>query len=432
MSRIFARAAGVALVVAAPASAQVPSASTAALGMGDNFTAAARALNAVAWNPAGLGLRGGAAASMTLLTARGSNGIDPITLSDLASFAGTVVPAAVKEDWLARIEASGGETGTGAVEATWAAFHAGRLAFQLSSASRVLGDVSPGLARLIMFGNTDQNGDPRSLDLGGSSFRLHAYSTAAASWGHPLDLAGGGRLALGVTASYTWGHVLAFGERSDGSAIADPLSLDLVFPVIQTRLDPDSLRLNSGRGFNLDAGAALQTGSWTFGAVVRNILSGFAWNAEDLRYRPLSFTFREGESSTRTEALPITAAPAALRTLADELRFRPAIALGAMTAPSDRLAVTADARLAGDDGLLTGPTRHLGVGLQYRLLSWLPVRAGAAAIAMGKGDPGFQLGFGLGLDLAGVNVAGSFARRATDRLGAETTFMLTILSAGLR
>jgi hypothetical protein len=283
-----------------------------------------------------------------------------------------------------------------------------------------------------MFGNADENGDPRSIDLAGSSFRLHAYSTAAVSWGHPIDLEGERRLALGITASYTWGHALAFGERSEGSAIADPLAVDLVFPVIQTRLDPDSLRLDSGRGLNLDAGAALQTGTWTFAAVVRNVFSTFAWNTEDLRYRPLSFSFHEGESSADVEALPVAAAPAALRSRANDLRFRPAVALGAMTAPSDRLVLTADARLAADDGLLTAPTRHLGAGVQYRLLSWLPIRAGAAAIAMGVGDPGYQLGGGVGLDLGAINVAGSIARRATDRLGVETTFMLTLLSAGLR
>ena len=147
---------------------------------------------------------------------------------------------------------------------------------------------------------------------------------------------------------------------------------------------------------------------------------------------PLSFRFHEGASSADVEALPLAAAPAALRSRANDLRFHPAVALGTMTAPSDRLVLTADARLAADDGLLTAPTRHLGAGIQYHLLSWLPIQAGAAAIAMGAGDPGYQLGGGVGLDLGGINVAGSIARRATDRLGAETTFMLTLLSARLR
>ena len=85
-----------ALLCAARASAQMPSASTAALGMGENYTALARGYNAVAWNPALLGLYGNPRTSLTLVPVRIVAGLDPVKLADFADFQNKVVPDAVK------------------------------------------------------------------------------------------------------------------------------------------------------------------------------------------------------------------------------------------------------------------------------------------------------------------------------------------------
>ena len=154
---------------AAPAAGQIPSASTAALGMGDSYTAAARGFNAIAWNPAGLGLTGNQSGSLTLLTVRGVNGIGPITLSDMATYSDAVVPDGVKLDWLTRIASAGGQTGVGEATATWGAFQAGRFGMQLGSVARGVTDLSPGVAELVMFGNAGDQGQPETLDLSGSS-----------------------------------------------------------------------------------------------------------------------------------------------------------------------------------------------------------------------------------------------------------------------
>lgn len=430
MRPVRAWTASVLMAWAAPLPAQLASASTAALGMGENFTAAARALNSVAWNPAGLGLPGGELPSMTLLTVRGSNGIDPIGLSDLARFAGDVVPAAVKDDWIARIEAHGGQAGRGTVEATWAALHVGRFGAQLATTSSLSGAVSPGIARLVMFGNLDAVGEPQALDLDGSSFQLNAYSTAAASLAQPIEL-GASRLSIGVTAKYTWGHLLALGERSRGLASGGPPGIDLGFPVIQSRLNPDSLRLDSGRGMGVDVGAAWNSGPLTLAAVVRNAWSSFAWQVSELRYRPLAVHFDGASAGSNTESMPLARAPQTVLERVENLRFHPVYAAGVAFSPSRRLLFAGDLRVTDDGGMDAGPTRHIGAGTQFRAVPWLPLRAGLAAIQLGSGNTGYQLGGGLGVDMGAVTLASSVSLRDTNRFGTETALMVTLIGTGL-
>src|SRR5690606_24975651 len=183
-----------------------------------------RGYSAVAWNPAGLGLSGNEMASLTLLTLRGVNGIGPITLSDLASYSDAVVPDAVKLDWLTRIASAGGQTGMGEASATWGAFQVGRFAMHFGSSARGVTDLSPGVAALVMFGNTDAEGEVETLDLSGSSLAGYAYSTVAASFAQPVVFRGG-RFSLGVTVKWTAGHALALGDNSSGGSTAEPIAL---------------------------------------------------------------------------------------------------------------------------------------------------------------------------------------------------------------
>src|SRR5690348_14710902 len=61
--------------------AQLVSASAASLALGDNYTALARGINAVAWNPAGLGMPDNPFVSFAF-AGRGAAGTDPISLSE--------------------------------------------------------------------------------------------------------------------------------------------------------------------------------------------------------------------------------------------------------------------------------------------------------------------------------------------------------------
>src|SRR5688500_6147829 len=104
------------LMTAAAAHAQLPSASSKALGLAENFTAAARGYHAIAWDPALLGLPGGPGTSLAVAPLRLVTGLDPVTLSDLKEYEGIVVPLTVRDRWLAAVRNEGAEAGTGGAD----------------------------------------------------------------------------------------------------------------------------------------------------------------------------------------------------------------------------------------------------------------------------------------------------------------------------
>ncbi len=415
-----------AALAVAPARAQVASASTAALGMADNYTAVARGLDAVAWNPAALGFPGGP--SFVALTVRGTSGLGPVTLGNISQYSNALVPDGVKRDWLGRIVSQGGQNGTGGGEVTWLGLRLGRLALQALSEARALVDVSPGVAELILFGNVGEDGQATDLNLSGSDVNAVAWSTVAASLAQPFALAGG-RFSLGVTVKYVVGHGLAMGENSNGLATANPVSVDLSFPLVHTAVEGGAYSMDNGHGIGVDVGASLASGGWTVSAVMQNVTSSFAWNLDQLRYRPLSVSLSQGSATTSTEDMPLASAPMEVQQHIAALAFKPVFA-GGIAHSSRALTLSADARLGSANGLLTGPSRQLGAGLELRAIHWLPLRLGGALISMGPDATGWQAGAGLGLDLGPWGLNASALRRSTGRFGESTVLMFSLFSVG--
>jgi hypothetical protein len=434
------RKSAVALALAAafvqPASAQLSSSSTAALGMGDNYTAAARGFSAISWNPAGLALTGTPSSSFQFLTLRGLAGVDPVTLKDIADYGGEVVPVAVKTDWLSRITAEGSQQGTSGFDGNWLSLQIGHFGLQASTTGRAIANFSPGIARLLMFGNTDASGTPQTIDLSNSSMDVNAYSTLALAYAMPFAMSDGkSRLSVGVTGKYTMGHFMAIGDESTGSANADPTSVSLKFPIVHTPFSDDEggFDQNSGNGIGLDVGVAFESGKLTVAAAVQNAINSFEWDESKLYYRPGELLFNKDTTTSSFDSEKFSSAngvPAALRSRVADLKFKPVIAAGAAYNMSNKLRVTGDVRLGSADGILVGPKTHAGAGVEYRLLSWLPVRVGGAYLKLDDENTGTQIGGGIGIDLAGFNLAGSLARRSTD-LGHDTMLMVTILSRGM-
>jgi hypothetical protein len=392
--------------------------------MAENYTAAARGVHAVAWNPSALGLSDNSRFSFTLLGVRGGSGFGPVALSDMSDWSNRVVPAEVRSDWLSRINAHGGQRGVGDVEATWAALQVGPFAVHVATSMHALSNLTPGIAELVMFGNS-ANGTARDLDLGGSSLAVHAFSSIGASFGVPVPL-GPTKLAVGATVKYTIGHMLAQGDDSRGAATSDPLAASLSFPLVQS--DFDSLSFDNGHGLGIDVGVSMRVGAWAFGAVVKNVVSGFKWNTDNLLYRPLVLSLTTDSAATHTEAQPFNSAPADVQARVDDLGFKPVLAAGAAYTASDQLLVTADFRHSDAEGLRAGPVSHAGAGVQFRALPVLPIRIGAALVSMGENDSGWQAGAGIGIVLGPWSVGLSALRRDTGLSGANTSFMATAFS----
>ncbi len=402
------------------AHAQLPSASTPALGMGDNYTALARGYNAVAWNPAMLGMPDNPRVSLTVLPVRGIAGLDPITLGDIADYQGEFLPVTVRERWLTLIEAEGSEQGTGGGDLTVFAAQAGRFGVQLAITARALSNITPGAAELILFGNYGRADEPRALDLEGSHVTGFAASTLAASYGRPIAA----NMMAGATLKYTVGHVLTHGEDRGTTFTPDPTAT-INFPVVGT--STEDFDGSAGSGIGLDLGFAMVRGAWTFGAALQNVFNTFAWNEDELVFRAGLGTFDVETHISDFDERPFATAPAHLKAFASGADFEPNLAVGLSYVANGRLTLTGDFRTRLSESTMSiDPDTHLGVGAEYLPVPRIPLRAGLAYV-----EGGYQVAAGIGVDFGPVSIAASLARRDTD-LGVDTITMFTLISTTSR
>lgn len=415
-SRTAALAALAALLCAAPAAAQLSNASAAALGMGENLTAAARGFNAVAWNPAGLAMPDNPRSSFALFAARGTAGVDPVTVGDLNDFAGETVPRSTREEWLERIRSEGSQQGTGGADLVYMAVSSLRFGIQLNTQARLVSRLNPDAAELLLFGNAGRTGTAGDFALDGSSFDVAIASTAALSYAQPLVRTPRGALAIGATVKYTVGHLLASAADQGSRATPSPLGVQVRFPMIQS---DTAFSLNNGSGVGLDLGLAWRSGPLSVGAAVRNVFNTFQWDEETLFYRSGEAVFDADTREADFDIQPFSTAPPALRERVEELQYKPEIAGGVALQAGPRLLVTADARHRLGGSAELAPDTHVGVGAEALLARWLPIRLGAAAL-----DGGYQVSGGLGLRFGPVNLSAGAAQRETD-LGTDRLGMFT-------
>jgi len=412
-----------ALAATQGASAQLPQASAAALGMGYNMTATARGFAAIANNPAGLGHPSSPGFSIAIPSLAAEAGLGPVTLRDLADWEGALVPTAVKEDWLTRVATSGGQGGRVGLGATPLALNIGPVGLQLST--RVGGETSlaPDAAELLLFGNAGRDGMAGDFALANSFVEAYALTTAAVSFGFQASDV----LYLGATGKYVVGNGLLVGRDGGSVAHSNPISVELDFPVLIPYGESDDFRFDHGNGVGVDIGALWESPSMVVGATIQNVFNTFKWNLVEYSYIAGEAFFDRDNSESDFDEQSLASAPAATRdafqALADDLTLKPVVAVGVAMSPTRILRLQADVRKRLGDGLELEPDFHLGIGTELRLLSFLPLRAHAALIT-----DGLQIGGGSSLILGPLNLSGALALRA--RNGQNSTLAMATLSFG--
>ena len=395
---------------ARPAAAQLPSASAPALGLADNFSALAKGFNAVAWNPAMLAMPDNPRFSLGILPLRGTAGIGPITLSDIAGQEARFLDDAVKQEWLERIIRNGGEQGTASGDITYLAMSIGRVGFQLSTMSNVLANLSPDAAELVLFGNAERD-TGEEFDLGNSNVQGMVTSTAAVSFAQSLPIrflvpVVEQHLSVGVTVKYTVGNALVMGRNAGSVVSGTSGDIDLAFPIIQSDSVASTRGIDRGRGVGIDVGAAWRGGPLSLSASVRNLYNDFAWDTAGFVYRPgrVQFDGTTGDAQFAMESY--ANAPASLRNAVSSFSYAKQLVVGGVWRPNRRFLLSSDVRQYVGRGVEAGPRSHLGLATEVRPLAFLPLRAGYAQIT-----GGYQLGAGLGLELGHMNISASVGRR---------------------
>ena len=400
------------------AGAQLPNASAAAYGMAGNYTAAATGYDAVAWNPANLGLST-PKFSLNLLALSGSTGLDPVKFNDISAFGGKVIPAATKEAWLQQI-GSGTERGSVDAGISLVALSVGRLGFQIGASGAGEANLNQDAAEALLFGNAGRTGTPKDLRLNGSSAGGSSFVTGAVSLGLPISWQPMGepdeQFSIGVTGKYVVGAAVA--RAKDNGSLITPDNVQVQFPTIYS---PDYTSGNAGSGVGVDVGVAWSARGTTISATARNVVNTFAWSPENLKTRLGTASFNGTTSSSSFNEAPYSAAPAAMRADLEAEKFKPEFAIGIAKRMSS-LTLTADGGQRIGDGIQIGPKMHVGVGAEYTGIPILSLRGGAAAIT-----DGFQAAGGLGLRLGPVEVGAALSTRSRNS-GTEFGFMLSLIS----
>lgn len=415
--RVSAALLGACLGVVAPAwgdgvggvAAQLPVASPSFRGTAASSAASLRGAGGLAANPAALALPTSPRWSLVLPSGSLLTALDPVTGRDLGRWGGKRVPEAERERWLQRITSAGGERGAAGGEGTVLALSRGRWGIQLGSMATGSTRLSPDAAELLLFGNAGRSGTPGDFQLAGSRLDLGVYTSVALTRAIPLRLPGSwgipGATALGASLKLTGGTFLLLGRDAGSVLRGEPNRLELRFPLVESA--PGGGPASGGWGMGLDLGAAWESGPWAGSLRLENLFHTFGWDPERLRYRPGEALFQGGETDSDFDPVPLREGPPGFRELVDELRFRPALEVGAARSIGRLTRVSASWREAAGGGISTGARRRVAMGVEHEARPWLPLGIGIAV------DPGGwwgTAGVGLVRGGAGLHLTGGLRR----------------------
>jgi hypothetical protein len=262
-----------AALAGAPLAAQVP-ATPRALGMGGAYAGVARGVESLFQNPANLGLPGSphwSAAFPTLSAGLGARGISLEQAADLAQYGD--LEDAERDAILADIPAGG--TGLDVdVRAPLAALQVRRFAASVSYTTLGRHTVNKSIVDLL-FNGFDRN---RTYTINDTEGFRATFWDVAAGYGHRI-----GPVAVGATAHVYFPRALA---RSGLVAVDTIRGTVSGFEVpTDIRVTYAGVRSESGSGFGLDLGAAMQPApGLTVSAALDNVVNTLAWD-DDLGTR---------------------------------------------------------------------------------------------------------------------------------------------------
>jgi len=427
----------------ANAGAQQLNTSAAAAGVGGNFIARARGYDAVAWNPANLGLPGNPGFSITILPVTASFTLDPITLADIKSVqdqkAPNVVSRATRQSWLDKVTAAGGETGTpsGGMNV---ALSAGPFALQVGMTAFGAVKLNPDAVQAILFGNVAPDGSVRTLNFQNSKYNGGAVTTTALSYGHAFGerKEGNGIFAFGATVKMITGNAVSMGQDAGSSINANGGTI--AFPSVGTRTSQDCRDdtgqikagcavmndagfFSNGSGFGADIGVSWLRDKLGLSAAIQNVFNTFSWDQSTLAYRPGSGQFDVSGDTTNFDEQAFANAPVSLKNAIANYKFKPTISAGLAYELRRDVTLSADVRqqMASDDAVIIGPKTSLGAGVEYRGIPTISLRGGAGYITGGS-----VFSFGAGLRFGHYELGGAVALQQGDNKG--TSLFINLFS----
>jgi hypothetical protein len=388
----------------------VANTSAAATALGGSYTALARGFDAIGWNPAGLAMPGTGAFSFTLLAnAGGAGGSGPISGKDLKPFSGDSIPYATRVAWLGRIRAAGGQAFSGSLDATVLSMNMGPIGLSYSLAGRAGGNLPGDAAELLLFGNYGFASAVRPYTLQGARVDGSLIGTVALAFGKEFNVRFGSardqHFALGVSAKYHMGHGLGVIVDGGSSVASSPaVNVDVrLRQVLSDTGNPSGLPM-AGSGIGFDVGAAWQGGPLKVGIAVRDLANSFKWTLDQMYTRVTTVKYASGVQQQvdgtwqKVSSLGQAARDSVTQALAP-LVINPSLAVGVAYDLPLRFTLSGEYQQRFGDGIAIAAKSRSSAGLQWKIIPFLPIRAGYA-----QSDDATFLTGGVGLDFAVVRL----------------------------
>jgi len=349
------------------------------LGLAGAYTAAARGLDAVAWNPANLALHRSSGVELNLVSFAVDLHNNSFSLSRYNAYTGATLTDADKALLLSDIPVEGlivdADVHAGALGLCVGPF---ALTVQGSAAGR--GVVDRDFFDLILMGNEIG----QSFDFTDTDGEARAFGAVTLSWATPLHTSRTHRLSAGINVRYLHGLYDLRVERAEGGLTFAP---DRVFG----KAEASYLTAEGGSGYAVDLGLTLQAPrGWVLGLAVDNVGSHLRWDSNVERH----LWYAAGDSLTATTDdldahvdsgdSTVAAAPYT-DSLTPVLRLGVSNRLGALLFDIDLHKGLRDVSGRSDD-------LDLSIGMEWELTGWLRPRWG-----VGFGGDGNRSAAGLGL-----------------------------------
>lgn len=376
---------GVAFLAALAADARAQSAASSArsLSLAGSYAARARGYEALFWNPANLGLPDGPSWSVGVLGINGNIANNALSYGQLTGLYGEFLTVQKKSELLAEIRENNPdrmfETSLG-LDAEFLSVSLWRFALGATATAAWVFEVTPDAVELLLFGNVGEDGNGKDFTLEGSDALGWVASSVFLSYAHPFTIPSldylGVEFSAGVTARYILGHSLGDLRDRASRITTNPLRVNFDAELLRST-DP-----LSGQGWAIDLGAAAQRGALTGSIAVQNLLRNLSWDVETFELTLLSSQADfDSASSSDTTLTFAELTPDDQQRISDFLKqadFPTRLRLSGLYELENGVRISGDYEEVIGGMLRTGWPRSLSVGVEFRPISVLPLRAGLA------------------------------------------------------
>ncbi len=339
------------------------------------------------FNPANLGIGAFQMRGMQVFGAGVSFNNNSLSLDDYNRYTGAHLNEADKKDLLSKIPTEGLKVSADG-EVSALGFGSGNIAVSLSAIGAAEVNLSRSVIELLFNGNTYGN----AVDMDGIYGDGYGLASLNVSYGHTLYKNFDRQLAVGATVRLLKGLIYEEIMEANGEAVTLATGFEGAGNIV-TRT------ASGGTGFSVDLGATVQLNkNYTVGAAIYNFASALRWNKEteehhyQFAFDTLTAVNMDNDSLITTVDTVIAVDPFTTD-LPSSIRVGLAKTRGALLWAVDW---EQGFKLAAG----SSPTPRVSTGLEYRLLSILPIRAG---FGLG-GKQGTTYAAGIGLNFSPVDL----------------------------